>query len=82
MIRSFHTSATGMAAQQLVLDNTANPKKAFIRSTPYQNRLPTGNATLLQLYNGSTNPFTTSNTTQTAYSGSAATTAWDSASCK
>jgi prepilin-type N-terminal cleavage/methylation domain-containing protein len=65
-----------------VLDNTANPKKAFIRSTPYQNRLPTGNATLLQLYNGSTNPFTTSNTTQTAYSGSAATTAWDSASCK
>src|ERR1051326_8346798 len=24
MIRAFHTSATGMAAQQLVLDNTAN----------------------------------------------------------
>src|SRR6266404_8731771 len=24
MIRAFHTSATGMAAQQMVLDNTAN----------------------------------------------------------
>lgn len=63
-----------------VYDPTA--VKAFVRSALYQNRTPTGNTSTLLLYNGTTNPFTTSNTTQTAYSGTTATSTWNSATCK
>ena len=35
MIRAFHTSATGMAAQQMVLDNTAN-NLANLNTTGFQ----------------------------------------------
>jgi hypothetical protein len=50
-----------------VLDNSGTTKKGFYRSALYQNRTPTGNTSTLLLYNSTTNPFTTNNTTQTTF---------------